>query len=356
MKESTLWAHDAPIFQPLAAAWQPADDKAKLLALRSIDASDLGAWLERLRSAGIVINRRNSPDLHAQLTQAVRRPIDSVLCSVLDSDSAACLNNALAARFPLELTAGMVLVRQLVRAKRVTCVTDTRVPATWLSALHRACDAAGIRMEPILNDYPHAEPTLLVWGMTGRRLRPARLPTERGVVVLDAAAAVALGRFVLMNEPMTQVPLAVRDRVRHDVHFVTAPTGILIAELFEKLGLSPGGSVLRSGDLLRDNRIDAQTRLGEGELLIHCTPPPPAVNPTPCTRCGWCVDWCATQVNPAGVLEAAQRDDLELAEKSGLEACIECGVCSYVCPSELPLLEGIRKMQAVSIALSHTHV
>ena len=25
--------------------------------------------------------------------------------------------------------------------------------------------------------------------------------------------------------------------------------------------------------------------------------------------------------------------------------CIECGVCSYVCPSQLPLLEGIRKMK-----------
>jgi Na+-translocating ferredoxin:NAD+ oxidoreductase subunit C len=36
---------------------------------------------------------------------------------------------------------------------------------------------------------------------------------------------------------------------------------------------------------------------------------------------------------------------MRLAEKYGIEACIECGICSYVCPSNLPLLEGIRRLK-----------
>jgi electron transport complex protein RnfC len=51
------------------------------------------------------------------------------------------------------------------------------------------------------------------------------------------------------------------------------------------------------------------------------------------------------RIQPAGLLDAAQRADPELAERYGLEACIECGVCSYVCPSHLPLLGGIRKLK-----------
>jgi electron transport complex protein RnfC len=44
-------------------------------------------------------------------------------------------------------------------------------------------------------------------------------------------------------------------------------------------------------------------------------------------------------------LEAAQRDDLDLAERYGLDACIECGICAYMCPSRLPLLQGIRVLK-----------
>jgi Na+-translocating ferredoxin:NAD+ oxidoreductase RnfC subunit len=50
-------------------------------------------------------------------------------------------------------------------------------------------------------------------------------------------------------------------------------------------------------------------------------------------------------VQPAVVLEAAQIDSQSLARKAGIEACIECGVCSYVCPSELPILAGIRHIR-----------
>jgi electron transport complex protein RnfC len=51
-------------------------------------------------------------------------------------------------------------------------------------------------------------------------------------------------------------------------------------------------------------------------------------------------------VQPALVLEAAQLDSESLARKAGIEACIECGVCTYVCPSELPLLGGVRHIRS----------
>ena len=51
------------------------------------------------------------------------------------------------------------------------------------------------------------------------------------------------------------------------------------------------------------------------------------------------------RIHPAGLLEAAQADDPELADAYGLAACIECGICNYVCPSRLPLLEGIRTLR-----------
>jgi electron transport complex protein RnfC len=30
-------------------------------------------------------------------------------------------------------------------------------------------------------------------------------------------------------------------------------------------------------------------------------------------------------------------------EKAGIWSCVECGCCSYACPSKIPLLEEIRR-------------
>jgi Na+-translocating ferredoxin:NAD+ oxidoreductase RnfC subunit len=31
-----------------------------------------------------------------------------------------------------------------------------------------------------------------------------------------------------------------------------------------------------------------------------------------------------------------------MADRAGIHACIECGLCSHVCPSRLPLLDAVR--------------
>ena len=106
----------------------------------------------------------------------------------------------------------------------------------------------------------------------------------------------------------------------------------------------PGARLVR-GDVLRDQPTTPDAVLAGGEAILHVLASRDPVNPEPCIRCGWCAQACPTQVLPAGVLEAAQRLDLDLAERSGVHACVECGICTYVCPSHLPLLGGIRAVK-----------
>ena len=52
-------------------------------------------------------------------------------------------------------------------------------------------------------------------------------------------------------------------------------------------------------------------------------------------------------IHPAQLLEASQQEDTHMALSAGLELCIECGICSYICPSQLPLASSIRKLKAM---------
>jgi electron transport complex protein RnfC len=264
------------------------------------------------------------------------------VCSLLDSDSALPLNAALGAHYPWQIAAGAALLASIVGARHTYLVTDMDAPAAWSAAMKRLRPAMRFHLASIRNDYPQPDPTLLLYTLLHRRLRPGRLPVEAGAIQIDAAAALAIGRMIYDDAPMLSVPLAARDRVRGVTHFLDVPIGAPVGGVLLSLGAPSDELIFRSGELLRDQRVGAEAIVAGGELIVDVSPRQFQMVPDPCIRCGWCVEMCPTRVEPAGVLEAAQRGDARMGEHYGIEACIECGICSFVCPSHLPLLEGIR--------------
>lgn len=310
-----------------------------------ITPSERGVGIESLRGAGIWADRWTSPDLLAQLHQSLRRPIDTVLCSVLDTDRALPLHSMLADAYDAALAAGVDRVAKVAGAHKAWVLVDAALPDAFLVALRMTVEKVGARLVPLRNDYPQANPTLLQYTVLNRRLPPGHLPTETGTLVLDAAAAVAVGRFVLEREAMLTVPVAVSDPRAGRAHFVAAPVGTPVADVLGHLGLVGGESMFYGGPPPRDLKASPGAVISGTELTLYVAPPPANLNPDPCIRCGWCVEGCPVHIHPAALLEAMQRDDMDLADDAGLHACIDCGVCSYICPSRLPLLTGIRSLR-----------
>jgi len=67
----------------------------------------------------------------------------------------------------------------------------------------------------------------------------------------------------------------------------------------------------------------------------------------PCIRCGYCLEACPLFLNPAklGIL-AANQEHAPMAEEFRLMDCFECGACSFVCPSHIPLVQQFRVAKA----------
>jgi electron transport complex protein RnfC len=319
---------------------QPAPD-----LFGEVHGPERGSWIDDIRHAGIWSDRWGSPDLTAQLHQTLRRPVDTVVCNVLDPDRAMPLQSVVADSYGAELAAGVALLAKLAGAERAWVVVDRLSPEGFQEELRAAVEKVGARLVPLQNDYPQAHPTLLLHALLGRRLPPDHLPTDAGALVADAATAVAVGRFERTREPMLTVPLAIYDGAAERTHFAWAPVGMALRDVLEHFTVGAEGATLRGGPPPRDLRPGAGAVVGGAELTAYVTAAETDVNPDPCIRSSWCVEACPVRIHPAGLLEAAQRNDWELADGYGLAACIECGICSYVCPSRLPLLEGIRTLR-----------
>lgn len=308
----------------------------------------LVGWVDRLAGGGLGADRHDCPNLLGQLHQLLTRPVDTVLCSLMDESPEVSLNAALAHHYPAELLAGVWLMGELTGAANRWIVAEGGTRSRWLGEIREGAAQLRLRLIWLRNDYPQSEATVLLYTLLNRKLRPRRLPTEQGVLLLDAAAAVDIGRIALCDEPVTLRPMVFRDHSAGISRFVHVPAGMKLSDAMAAASLNAHGKELRGGNLLRDVPIDAETTAGSGELVIHAYLREPMRSPDSCIRCGWCVEGCPTRINPAGLLEAAQRRNLDLADHYGLDSCIECGICTYVCPSHLPLLEGIRQLQKQS--------
>lgn len=314
-------------------------------ALAAITPGNLGGGIDRLRAAGVWARRWSSPDLLRQLYQAVRKPVDTILCGAIDLDVELPVQQTVAATHAVEIMAGVAALARLTGAGRTLVALAEDTPTAMLATIRKAADAARVRLVAVRNEYPLAHPSLLVREVLARRLGAGRLPNEARAIVLDAAAALAVGRCFLGELPMLRVPFGVYDRAAARAHLLYVPVGIRLADLLQALDLPLDSGRPLSGHLLRNMPAQPDDIIAGTELTLICTAPEEHDAPDACIRCGWCVEACPVRIHPAGLLDAAQQQDPELAHDYGLSSCIDCGICSYVCPSRLPLLEAIRGLK-----------
>lgn len=323
----------------------PPPARSTTSVLESVTSADLGDWLTRLQAAGVSADRWTCPDLIGQLRDALTRPVDTLLANLLDSDPWLPISRVVCNSEARAVAVGLGLLGRLTGARNWWAMieqADDLEPALRAAAVDVA---SNLRIAPLENDYPQLDPSLLVRSTTGRRLRPGRLPTSQGVLVLDAPAAAAIGRFVLADVPMTRTPLVVYDQPADRIYALSVPVGTTAGHLLQALEIPVAVREVYAGGPLRQILVGEGQVIGGGELTLFAAPPQPAVVAEPCIRCGWCVEACPTRCRPAGLLEAAQQRDGDLARHNGLDSCIECGLCTFVCPSRLPLLQGIRQFR-----------
>ena len=64
-------------------------------------------------------------------------------------------------------------------------------------------------------------------------------------------------------------------------------------------------------------------------------------DPTPCIRCGRCVNYCPLGLEPVEIVDAYERKDADALIALHADYCFNCGSCTFVCPARRPVTQNM---------------
>lgn len=197
--------------------------------------------------------------------------------------------------------------------------------------------------------YPQGAEKQLIKAVTGRNVPAGKLPADAGAVVINIATAVAIANAFKTGLPAIEKNVTVSGDAVENPMNLRALTGMPVSYLIEQAGgfekepekIISGGPMMGIAQYNMDYPV---TKTTSSVLLISKAEK--TFDPAePCIRCGKCVDHCPMRLMPMKLVAASKADDLEMAEKYNILECIECGLCSYICPANKNLLQYIRMIK-----------
>ncbi|MEW5773409.1 MAG: 4Fe-4S dicluster domain-containing protein [Thermodesulfobacteriota bacterium] len=218
---------------------------------------------------------------------------------------------------------GLQAVQKLVEPPTVLLAAPAGSPATLF----------GCTVKQVAAAYPNSLNPLVIKALTGKE-------SSDGVTVVSVMELYAVGRVVETGLPLTETVLTVGNAAYR------VKVGTPIAAVLAKAGVTPapGDRVVVGGPLRGKTvaSVDAGVSKDDYALLTVPLAAYPPVTDLPCINCGECALVCPSRIMPGFVTRYVEFKIYDKAKEFHLEACMECGLCGYVCTARRPLMQFIR--------------
>ena len=246
------------------------------------------------------------------------------------------------------LTGVEITMRALGVERAIIGVENNKPDAiAHLRNIIRRDNYRGIEVEPLKLRYPQGGEKQLIAAVTGRQVPPPpALPISVGAVVCNVSSAIAVYEAVQKNKPLVERVVTVTGKSLKSTHNYLTRFGTSVSTLLELAGGIPEEDVkiLNGGPMMGRAIVDVTAPVIKGCSGITVISGKEAARgkEMACIKCAKCVSVCPMGLEPYLLSKLARLQKWNMAEEHNTVDCIECGCCSYTCPSNLPLLDYIR--------------
>ena len=316
-----------------------------------LDALSVEDIRDKVRAAGIVGLGGAAFPTSVKLSPPKEGVVDTVLLNGCECEPYLSADHRLMVEFPERVLYGMkAIMKSLGASRAIIGVEDNKQDA--IDALLEAAPGIidDLEVVPLETKYPQGAEKMLIHAVLGRVVPVGKLPFDVGVVVNNTHTAFSIYEALKFGKPLMERIVTISGNgvkepknmlLKIGTKFEDALNlcGGIVAEEGEEVEVINGGPMMG----IAQTSIDVPVVKGLSGITILTGKEIKPADFGPCIRCASCVDVCPMALMPYKIADMGRLNmELPLFDKWGGMACIECGCCSFVCPSKRPLLQWIR--------------
>ena len=250
---------------------------------------------------------------------------------------------------------GCELVSNILGIPNVVVAIEDNKPKVF-EVMKEICDRDNdkgdkIKLMTLESRYPQGAEKMMVLSATGRKVPPGKLPADVGCIVMNVASIAFIARYIETGKPLVSRSITVDGGAIKEPKNIRVPIGTNIGDIIDFCGgfkseprkLISGGPMMGIAICGTDAPICKQNNA----ILAFDDNKDIIKKERDCIRCGKCVDVCPMSLMPTIIERYAKIKDAESLQESGIMVCMECGSCSWACPSGRPLVQYMRLAKQV---------
>lgn len=302
--------------------------------------------IDKIAEAGIVGMGGATFPTHVKLTPPPDNKAEVLIVNAAECEPYLTADHILMIEKGEELLVGISLLMKAIEVKTAIIGIENNKPDAIAHLARLTKEYNGITVMPLKVQYPQGSEKQLIDSVLRRQVKSGALPVSVGAVVQNAGTAFAVYEAVQKNKPLIERIVTVTGKSIKEPSNFMVRIGTPISNLINAAGGIPEntGKIIGGGPMMGKalTGTDIPVTKGLSGVLLLSKEEATRKQPYNCIRCAKCINVCPMGLNPTQLMAATEFGNWECAEKEYITDCMECGSCSYICPSNRPLLDYIR--------------
>ncbi len=289
---------------------------------------------------------------HVKLSVPKGNPVETLVVNGCECEPYLTTDHRLMLEKPQALIKGIKMALKITGARHaVIGIEDNKMDAVEMIRSKLQADDP-IEVGVVKTKYPQGSEKLLITALLGKEVPSGGFPYQVGVVVNNIATLTQLGELLPMSQGLIErvITIAGPSVAKPGNYLVTMGTPLRF--ILEQVGYYGEASRLILGGPMMGNSVaslDVPITKPVSGILVMAEEKSSNNRIYPCIQCARCLDACPMSLNPSHLGRLAAKREYEvMQDEFNLNDCFECGSCSFVCPSNIPLVQYFRIAKSVN--------
>lgn len=305
--------------------------------------------VKAVKEAGVVGMGGAAFPTAVKLSPPPDKNIDALIINGCECEPYLTCDHRIMLEKPKELLEGVkLLMKMLDVEKTYVCIEDNKDDA--IEAVRQENDDPRIVLLRMPTKYPQGSEKHLVKAALDREIPSGGLPFDVGTLIQNVGTCVAIYEAVKYGKPLIERVVAVTGQNLKDPQNLMVKIGTPLSHLIAECGgiLEEPAKVVVGGPMTGRAQDTLEVPVVKGTTGVVVLPPDMALEDmdyADCVRCCKCVEHCPMLLYPNQISIFCEAVMVEEATEWNTMDCIECGICSYVCPSKRPITQLVQSMK-----------